>query len=327
MFLVGYLCFWLGTAGTVWNLHRSLTKVTNLQISFTNQKSKIMKNTLLIPELTTLLPEVSEVIKNYIPTGGIYCFGSRVERISHTSLFPTQEDAHTVMTQVYLLVLTEESKVNATGELSDLIAGLVPNCKATLLLHKITSLRQLTPQQKWFFNRVMKEGLLVWERPEFPPYLPLEETPVRQLAFSSSYWSQRVRIARTYLDSALQIEDSGTDCVQHSMLHVVVEQVCLGMIAVFLGYQPSHFSLGYLMDLCGLFTPLASELFPRQTKDDQLVFGMLATNFGTLRHAKTNFQGYMYTELLEKRCGLFVEQAEVLVGEELVRLEGGKPGG
>ena len=285
-----------------------------------------MKNTILNPEWSKLLQDVRVVIKNYIRTGGIYCFATRMERVSHTNLFQMPEDGCTDKTHVYLLVLTEESKANATADLSDLIAGLVPNCKVTLLLHKNTSLRQLTPNQKWFFNSIMQEGLLVWEHGTFPPYLHLDEEPVRQTALASGYWDHRLRIARAYLDSELQIEDSGIECVQHSMLHVVVEQVCLGMIAVFLGYQPTHFSLGYLMDLCSLFTPIASELFPRQTEDDQLLYKLLTTNFGTLRHAKTRYHGLMYTELLSKRCCLFVEQAELLVGKELERLDVGKAG-
>lgn len=281
----------------------------------------MMKNTILNPELHTLLQEVSAVIKINIRTGGIYCFATRREGISNTTIFQEPEETSTVKTHIYLLVLTEENKTNATADLSDLIAGLVPNCKATLLLHKNTSLRQLTPQQKWFFNHVMKEGLLVWEHPDFPPYLHLDEEPVRNQALSANYWNNRLRIARTYLESELQIEVSGIECVQHSMLHVVVEQVCLGMIVVFLGYQSTHYSLGYLFDLCSLFTPLTNELFPRQTEEDKQLYALLTTNFGTLRHAKTNYHGFTYTELLSKRCCLLMEQAELLVGKELERLE------
>lgn len=281
----------------------------------------MMKKTILNPELHTLLQEISTVIKNNVRTGGIYCFATRTECISHTTVFYEPGETTTVRTHVYLLVLTEETKINATADLGDVIAGLIPNCKATLLLNKNTSLRQLTAQQKWFFNHLMTEGLLVWEHPDFPPYLHLDEDPVRNPAWSGSYWSNRLRIARTYLESELQIEVSGMECVQHSMMHIVVEQTCLGMIAVFLGYQPTHYSLGYLFDLCELFTPLANELFPRQTKEDQQLYALLTTNFGSLRHAKTNYHGFTYTELLSKRCCLFVEQAEVLVTKELERLE------
>ena len=319
--MVEYQWYWLGTAGTVRNLRHTLTKVTIFQTSCTNQKPKMMKNTLLNPELTIVLQEASAVIKNNIRTGGIYCFATRRERISHTTVFNEPKETGTAKTHVYLLVLTEETKTNATADVSDLIAGLIPDCKATLLLHKNTSLRQLTSHQKWFFDHVMKEGLLVWEHPDFPPYLHLDTEPVRNPALSGSYWHQRLRIARTYLESEQQIEASGMECVQHSMLHVVVEQVCLGMIAVFLGYQPTHYSLGYLFDLCSLFTPLTNELFPRQTEEDRQLYALLTTNFGTLRHAKTHYHGFTNTELLSKRCGIFVEQAELLVTKELERLE------
>lgn len=281
----------------------------------------MMQKNLLIPELNPLLEQVGAVIKNNILTGGIYCFATRREGIANTNAFYETKETATTTTHFYLLVITEETKTNAVADLSDLIAGLVPNCKTTLLLHKNTSLRQLTSHQKWFFNHVLKEGRLVWQHPDFPPYLHLDAEPVRNPAFSGIYWTNRLRIATTYLESELQIEGSGIECVQHSMLHVVVEQVCLGMIAVFLGYRPTHYSLEYLFDLCSLFTPLANEIFPRQTTEDKQLYALLTTNFGTLRHALTNYHGFTYTELLSKRCGLFVEQAEVLVGKELERLE------
>lgn len=59
-------CYWFGTAGTVWNLRHTFTKVSFFQICFTNQKPKMIKKTLLNPELNALLKEVSTVIKNNI---------------------------------------------------------------------------------------------------------------------------------------------------------------------------------------------------------------------------------------------------------------------
>jgi hypothetical protein len=61
--------YWLGTAGTAWTLQHTLTKVTIFQIGFTNQKSKMMKNTRLNPEWTSVLQETSSVIKNNIRRG------------------------------------------------------------------------------------------------------------------------------------------------------------------------------------------------------------------------------------------------------------------
>ena len=133
-----------------------------------------MKNTLLNPQWSTVLQEASAIIKNNIRTSAIYCFATRSEDVANTNIFYETKETTALKTHFYLLVITKETIMNATANLGDLIAGLLPNGKATLLLHKNPSLRQLTAHQKWFFNHVMTAAGLVWKHPDFPPYLHLD---------------------------------------------------------------------------------------------------------------------------------------------------------
>jgi hypothetical protein len=92
------------------------------------------------------------------------------------------------------------------------------------------------------------------------------------------------------------------------------------MFSVFLGYHPNHYALSYLFNLCSIFTQLPEEIFPRNTKENELLYKLLTTNFHTLRHAKTNYHGFTYTELLSKRCSEFIERAEIIAADELKKL-------
>lgn len=271
-------------------------------------------------QVSNLQQQASEVIKNYIATSGIYSFATKTA--TNTTLNAFKEDKKTANTQthLFLLVITEETKNNATADLADLIAGTIPNCNATLLLHKATSLRQLTANQKWFFNHIMTNGTQIWINKNHPPYLHLDKEPTRKPELSELYWNNRVRIAKTYLESEHQIETSGMECVQHSMQHIAVEQICLGLIEVFLGYHPNHYALAYLFNLCSIFTTLPEDIFPTKTEEDQLLYKLLTTNFHTLRHAKTNYHSFTYTELLSKRCGEFIENAQIAATNELNRI-------
>ena len=273
-----------------------------------------------IPELNTLLDQAAAVIKQFITTSAIYCFATKSENAIILNSFKKETTFGSAKKHVFLLILTEETKTNATAELADLLAGTIPNCKATLLLHKTTSLRQLTANQKWCFNHIINNSIEVWVNTTNTPYLHLDKEPTRKPELSRSYWNDRLRISKTFLESEHQIEVSGMECVQHSMLHVAVEQICLGIIEVFLGYHPNHYALNYLLDLCSICTSLPNDIFPRNTEEDQLLYKLLTTNFHTLRHAKCNYHGYTYTELLSKRCGEFIEQAQIEIANELERL-------
>lgn len=268
-----------------------------------------MKNHYSIPECNTQLKQITAVITEFIDTRAIYCFSATNISVSNTNTFQWGEETTTSKTHFFLLVLTEENKHNATADLADLVAGTIPNCKATVLLHKTTSIRQLTSSQKWFFSKIIKPDNEVVINCNFPTFMHHDEDPVRKPEMAEIYWNNRLRIAKTYLDSEKQIDASGIDCVQYSMLHVAVEQICLGLIEVVLGYHPNHYALAYLFSLCSLFTKLPEEIFPRNTAEDEILYKHLTTNFHTLRHAKTNYHGYTYTELLSKRCSEFIERA------------------
>lgn len=273
-----------------------------------------------IPELTTVLNQSSEVIRQFITTSAIYCFASKTETATMLNAFGNESGKTATSHHIYLLVFTEETKINATADLADLIAGTIPNCRATLLLHKTTSLRHLTANQKWCFKHMVDNSIDVYVNNTSPPYLHLDKEPVRKPEWSRAYWNDRLRIANTYLESERQMEVWGMECVQHSMLHVAVEQVCLGIIEVVLGYHPNHYALNYLLDLCSICTTLPNEIFPRTTEEDQLLYRLLTTNFHTLRHAKCNFHGFTYTELLSKRCSEFIERAQIEMANELERI-------
>jgi hypothetical protein len=123
------------------------------------------------------------------------------------------------------------------------------------------------------------------------------------------------------LESEAQIDGFDTELIQESMLNIAVEQICLGLIDVFLGYQPNHFSLAFLFDICEIFTSLTSEIFPRTTEEDKKLFDLLKMHPSSLRWANLKTSSFLNTELLEKRCNLFYERACGLVESELERLE------
>jgi hypothetical protein len=274
----------------------------------------------------TGLQVLSNIIVESISTSGIYCFGEKKQIQAIQNPFWESASKQEEHTHFYLLVFTNENKTNAVADISDIIKTKTDGrYTATLLLHKATSVRYLTPHRLHFFYEVLTKSQTVYEHVNVPPNLAFDGIPKRRVDSIRSHWKNRNIVAKTFLESENQIDGFDTELIQESMLHIAVEQTCLGLIDVFLGYQPNHFSLTFLFDICEIFTSLTSEIFPRKTEEDKRLFDLLKMQPSSLRWANLKTSSFLNTELLEKRCNLFYERAYELMESELERLENIEP--
>ncbi|WP_348813881.1 hypothetical protein [Flavobacterium maritimum] len=270
----------------------------------------------------TGLQILSNIIIESISTSGIYCFGEKKQVQAIQNPFQESASKQVEHTHFYLLVFTNENSTNAVNDISDIIKTKTEGrYTTTLLLHKATSVRYLTPHKLYFFHEVLTKCQTVYEHVNVPPNLAFDGIPKRKADSIRSHWNNRTKIAQTFLESENQIDGFDTEFVQESMLHMAVEQICLGLIDVFLGYRPNHFALAYLFDICEIFTSLTSEIFPRKTEEDKKLFDLLKVHPSSLRWANLKTSSFLNTELLEQRCNLFYEKANGLIESELERLE------
>jgi hypothetical protein len=268
------------------------------------------------------LQTVSSIIADCISASSIYCFGEKKQ--FHVVDNPFQESAsgEKQNTHYYLLVLTDEYIINAVADISDIIKHKTQGrYTATLLFYKTKFRHSLTHNQKYFYHQVVTRGYKAYERENLLLNISFEGSPEFKIKSIKSYWKNRNIIAETYLASVSQLDYTSTGFVQESMYHIAVEQICLGLISVFLGYYPDHFSLPYLFEICEIFTPLTSDIFPRTTREDKAMFDLLKANPASLRWSSVKKSCLVDIELLEKRCDVFYEKATEIAEAELLRQE------
>lgn len=267
---------------------------------------------------------ITAFLRDNLKLSGLYCFGSRqTSKNQHCTLTGNANDKQHI--HYYILAFCPEFKENAVGELSDVLKTKSEGrYTMTLLLHKAASIRPYTAHRRYFFQHVIQQGIKMFVHPVVPPVFQFEENPKRSSESIKAYWHNRNRIAQVFLESQNQIEGSETQPIQEAMLHMAVENITLALIETFLGYRPMHFNLGYLFDLCSLFTTLLEEIFPRNTPEEQKIFGLLSQHLSKLRTVRLKPTDFLYTELLQRRCYQFHEKATLLIEAELERLEKNK---
>lgn len=279
--------------------------------------SKIMK---AIQNTTSDL--IYRVISQNIDPIGIYCFAQKKSSYTFNEPFqkPVQKEKHV---HLYLLVIAEEFEDNIGNDLTDKIKSRSRGqITVTILMHRLRNIVKLYGDQQYFFWNIFKNAQRIHIDAYKSPIIWAKNPEKRYMKSTASYAGDRRNVTESIWDLIYNNDQYFSYEVRMCSLHQIVEQTCLSLIRVFLGYTPNHFSLGYLFELCEYFTNLTSEYFPRNSSDEKNMFKLLKKNPNTLRFSRRNSFDYLYYGLMEDRCRQFMKEAEVMIQNELERLEG-----
>ena len=249
---------------------------------------------------------ISKVITRYLKTAAIFCFGKREGATTH----------------FYLLVLENEHKENAVHDLADIIKSKTKGqCSATLIIHDVTEISLAKGEQRRFFLNVIATGKALYRREGVNELTLVEQVPPRDYKQAISYLQNRNLIVNQISEWQGEYEWANYSPLKAVMLHHIVEQVCLGMLKLFLGYTPNHFALGYLLELCEYFAPAAGKFFPRNSDEDKRLFKNLSRYSWTLRYSGDDDVDFEAMSLLQTRCNDFADYAQEVIQRELKRIQ------
>jgi hypothetical protein len=309
-------------------MYKEVKKVYKEQLSYCEEKLILFKEPVpdTVAEVVVVISDedkISNIITSYIETKAIYCFGKKEVSQRFDGKIASNNNILDKQQHLYLLVFVDKETENASNNISNQITTATRGrITATVLIHKLSSIKKMQGDQQFFFWNIMQNASLIFQKEDNIPYMIIEETPARNLKFAVHYVANRKRNVATIWEWVYNDDDvHSSDEVKMFGLHQIVEQNCLALICVFLGYSPNHFSLDHLFNLCEYFTTITADFFPRKTQEDQALFKLLKQQSNTLRFSKANDVDYLDYQVLERRCDKFIVQAEVLTQKELDRLQ------
>ena len=264
---------------------------------------------------------LAKIITGFIETRAIYCFGQRTSSYVHNSVVVQKDNNPIENTHFYLLVFVEKYRDNATADIIDIVKTKTNGrYTATILMHSKKSLESKSGDQQYFFYQIMQQGQLIFKNVAKPAILHFDKIPSRNIKSTGNYLQQRNLIVNTLMEHE-NFKNKGATKVNTVFKHLIVEQISLGLIRLFLGYTPQHYSLGFLFDLCEHFTSLTAEIFPRKTENDKALFRTLANGTSFLRYGAADTVDYSDYEILRNRCDEFARSASELTKNELERIQ------
>jgi len=96
------------------------------------------------------------------------------------------------------------------------------------------------------------------------------------------------------------------------MMHQAIEQACIGLIRIFIGYRSDMHNLDRLIKLTLCFSQEPSAMFPRETDEEKRLFGLFYKCYSEARY-KTELQVTKEdAQTLHKLCVDFVLLIESL---------------
>ncbi|MDD5149525.1 MAG: hypothetical protein PHC28_03455 [Flavobacterium sp.] len=277
-----------------------------------------MENVIL-PSLETQI--VVDLLVKRLGPCTIFAFGYLNTITSVSGLLPTQLHSETTQHHFDILVLSAKAFPNGASNLANAIAEQSgKTITVSVLLHKVTDLATKQASQQWFFDQVFRYGERLSLDTTASPYL-LNHRPTRNIEGDRIYWFKCVGVAQFHLNAATESEQLEVALCKIALLHTACEQIALGLLRVFLGYTPNEFGLKYLLQLCGSFTDLPSQLFHQQTPEAIQRYKMLCAPLGMLHHWTRLTAPEQDFDWLLDACEVFLKQANAIALIELERLE------
>lgn len=278
------------------------------------------KSPLITIEDSNPLNLITKIITDTIETSALYCFGQKTRNTTTEISILVDNNEKFESTHYYLFLIVKQFQNDVLGNVAQIIKEQTAgHSTVTILMHTKKSLHQKAGDQQHFFYQILQRGTLLYQETTNPPFLTFDETPTRNLKSAKMYVMQRDR-TKAFLMDAEGLDGGGATKLHVYMMHLVIEQTCLGLIRLFLGYSPNQFALQYLFELCEYFSPLTAEIFPRVTKKDKELLKILSGHTNSLRYGFIDDVQYFDYEVLSNRYLEFVERADKLAAKELERL-------
>jgi HEPN domain-containing protein len=255
----------------------------------------------------------------------IFCFGKRIFSNTRTSPFSKLEVDEMHEVHYDLLIITSAEPVNNLADLQSIInADTESGCSVLLLAYSVESAKRALRLNNHFFHRSMHQSNQIYRKQGSKQLNATQEYDLANTPLNCDLdWKQRYFRAEAFMDAAECIWIDQDETVVLSLIAQAIEQLCLGLIYVFLGYRPKQHSLHHLVDLCSNFTQEVDHILPRQTEQDKNIFSVMNKSSSSARFIINSPVDPTDCGLLHRKARLLLEKSEQIVEQRLLTIAEG----
>nr|WP_298331965.1 hypothetical protein [uncultured Christiangramia sp.] len=263
--------------------------------------------------------QMIETLKKYCQPLSLYFYGIQNRYFYTDTLFNYKVCPQNFKWHFYVLLIADYLKANDTANLMDLVEkNSDGKISLSLFCYSPTQIKSSNNEHLHFFAKVIQSGWLVYGKPYELVELNLTNLPALDTKGITNYSETRIKIAQDLLQL---ISHSDSPVIAATLIHSVVEQLCLGTLYAFLYYHPNHFHLNYLLKLCSLFSTAPDQFFLQNAGYSETLQRMLNISRHDLRFRNTDIYSKNDLNALKSICIGFSEALIPCIEERLNELK------
>jgi HEPN domain-containing protein len=233
---------------------------------------------------TELEKITSEIVRRYQPEQ-LICFGNLQKNISCAGCFMDAQYEHT---NHYFLLMVTASAARIEHEVQAMMTSCFKNISITIVVHGREIIESAIGRGNRFFNTVYRTGTVLYNADGLSSsfaalHLP-EINPVQTHLKAEHHYKHRYEMALGFMEgvNACMVKGYYNNAV--FMMHQAIEQACIGLIRIFIGYRSDMHNLDRLLKLTLCFSSEPSSIFSRETDEEKRLFSLFYKCYSEARY-------------------------------------------
>ncbi|WP_199119358.1 hypothetical protein [Pedobacter sp. ASV28] len=208
-----------------------------------------------------------------------YAWATQREQLGSTFLGERRQEE-----EIFYLLLITEGTACIENEIQQYADSSYKGARAIVHAHAEATLRQNVANTNYYFCSVLNRGQLLYSANGLagPNMVPMPR-PERRLKMAKQHWKHRRAMAMGFLVAAERSIEEGHESVSVFLLYQVAEQVCIGLIWVFMGYKTDVRNLRRLLYVCGCFSKEPLRHFMGTAENEELL-SLIIKGYVETRH-------------------------------------------
>ncbi|MCX2480768.1 HEPN domain-containing protein [Pedobacter sp. MC2016-15] len=249
----------------------------------------------------------------------ILCLSQNITSDVSDSCFKIPEFDHTAH---YFLLMVTESITRVDHQVQDFSNNYFKKGTVTIITHGKEAIADAIKANSRFFIKAYSSANLLYTSDGYSNCsCQTQYIPGDAAAKASKNYNHRIALAGGFLQGALACINKQQFTVGTFLLHQVVEQCCIALIRVQLGYRSEVHNLYRLLGICRCFSNRPYKLFLTGSKEDQRLFDILVKSYSGARYASDFAVTEAEANQLQDRVRSFVKLTKTMCLNKIECLE------
>ena len=209
----------------------------------------------------------------------------------------------------HYFVVMETKEVYPEPAIQDYVNHHCSSFKVFIIAHHTGKIREALQSGHRFYTEVRNSGVVLYTSDSEPAESRLPEMPPPD---ADQYFGTHMELARSFHQAATLHLEHGRTRSGLFLLHQTVEQACIALIRVYLGYRADFHNLGRLLDLCSCFSSDPGNIFPRNNGEERRLFQILCRCYTEARYREDFHVETEDCRTILKKVTCFLQMTEEL---------------